>query len=133
MNYSKQREAILQVLRATKSHPNAEWIYEKVKEKVPCVSLATVYRNLSLLEKKGDIIKIDAGFAKDRFDGNPLPHAHFACRACEKVEDLEIGVSLDEAIRKEIGGRAENYSLIYKGLCSDCYNKNHSKLGGNEK
>ena len=52
-NYSRQRETILKVLCSTTSHPTAAWIYERVREEIPKVSLGTVYRNLALLEEDG--------------------------------------------------------------------------------
>jgi len=50
---SKQREAIVRVLKRTSSHPTAEWIYEEVKKEIPNIGLATVYRNLRLLKEAG--------------------------------------------------------------------------------
>ena len=44
--YSKQREAILQVLEDTKAHPTASTIYEEVRKEIPNISLGTIYRNL---------------------------------------------------------------------------------------
>ena len=42
MRYSRQREALLEVLRSTKSHPSAYWIYEELKKDFPKISLGTV-------------------------------------------------------------------------------------------
>ena len=36
---TKQRKVILDILRNTKSHPTADWVYEKVKQKIPNISL----------------------------------------------------------------------------------------------
>ncbi|MFR8974792.1 MAG: transcriptional repressor, partial [Eubacteriales bacterium] len=44
MNFSKQRESILNYLRNTKEHPTAERIYADLKPSLPNLSLATVYR-----------------------------------------------------------------------------------------
>lgn len=54
---SKQREAIIKVLRSTSAHPSAEWIYAKVKKEIPNVGLATVYRNLRLLKERVKSLK----------------------------------------------------------------------------
>ena len=51
MNYSRQREAIINVLKNTTSHPSAAWIYDRVRIQMPNISLGTVYRNLAALEK----------------------------------------------------------------------------------
>ena len=51
-NYSKQRDDLLSILKNSKSHPTAEELYEKVKEKIPNVSRGTVYRNLKDLSTR---------------------------------------------------------------------------------
>ena len=40
--YSRQREVMLNVLRNTKTHPNADWIYTEVRKEIPNISLGTV-------------------------------------------------------------------------------------------
>lgn len=47
MKYSKQREALLTLLRSTRSHPSADWLYENLRKEFPNISLGTVYRNLA--------------------------------------------------------------------------------------
>lgn len=53
---SKQRTLVLDVLKASHEHPNAEEVYLAVKQQLPDISLGTVYRNLNLLEEMGQII-----------------------------------------------------------------------------
>ena len=55
MKYSKQREALLTLLRSTRSHPSADWLYENLRKEFPNISLGTVYRNLAQLAENGDI------------------------------------------------------------------------------
>ena len=57
MNYSRQREIILETLTENVVHPTAEYLHEKVKEKDPKISLATLYRNLNKLAENGIIKK----------------------------------------------------------------------------
>ena len=45
--HSHKRDAILECLRCTTSHPTAEWVYTQLKPTIPDLSLATVYRNLA--------------------------------------------------------------------------------------
>ena len=64
---SRQREAILSSLCSRKDHPTAEQLFLDLKGEYPSLSLATVYRNLKVLEKEGELIRFhtDTG---DRFD-----------------------------------------------------------------
>ena len=43
--HSRKRDAILECLRCTTSHPTAEWVYNQLKPTIPDLSLATVYRS----------------------------------------------------------------------------------------
>ena len=76
---SKQRERILQTLRKTRSHPTAEWVFEKVREQLPKISLGTVYRNLSILKQQGKIRELDFGETSRRYDAFVDEHYHFIC------------------------------------------------------
>ena len=46
LRYSRQREALLRLLKSVTCHPTAEWLYAELKKEFPHISLATVYRSL---------------------------------------------------------------------------------------
>ena len=118
-NYSRQREAILKVLKSTKSHPNANEIYMKVREEIPNISLGTVYRNLAELSVNGDILKLSVdGF--ERFDGDISPHIHLQCRSCGKITDVPIEKGIFKTEEEQFGFSSESYALVVSGLCKDC-------------
>ena len=56
--YSAKREAILQVLRGTDTHPTAEWVFQQLKPQFPDLSLGTVYRNLAAFRQDGTLISV---------------------------------------------------------------------------
>ena len=87
---SMQREALLDNLRQRKDHPTAEQIYVSLKSKIPKISLATVYRNLSLLEERGDIAKVSVVGNMERYDGNTMEHYHFSCTECGAIIDISL-------------------------------------------
>ena len=119
---SKQREAILGVLRSTTSHPAADWIYEQARKKVPNISLGTVYRNLRLLIQEGIIAELTFAGTPSRFDGNTRPHSHFRCERCGRIFDVaEPGhKEIDEKIARKTGFEVLNHQLEFSGLCKDC-------------
>src|SRR2546428_13476915 len=47
------RRVILDVVRATDTHPTAAIVFERVRRRLPRVSLAPVYRNLRRLPAEG--------------------------------------------------------------------------------
>ena len=79
LKYSRQREAIKNYLEGRKDHPTADMVYTAIREVYPNISLGTVYRNLTLLAKQGEISKISCGETSDRFDIRTDPHYHFIC------------------------------------------------------
>lgn len=122
-NNSRKRRAILDVICATKSHPNAENIYETVKPMFPEISLGTVYRNLGVLEADGEIITVGTVDGQARYDGRTDEHAHFICRGCGKVSDVEFDYDTNGLCTKAesaIGIHPDRCSLSFTGLCAEC-------------
>ncbi len=119
---SKQREAILKVLRSTTSHPAADWVYEQVRKKLPHISLGTVYRNLRLLAQEGIISELDFAGTPSRFDANTQPHSHFTCERCGRIFDVAEPAhkEIDERIASKMGLKVFNHRLEFSGLCKDC-------------
>ena len=119
----RKRDAILNCVRATTTHPSAEWVYENVRTQMPDISLATVYRNLSLFKEQGLIRSLGTVNGVERFDGNTEPHVHFICTQCGGVQDLpEISVpeELNSAVARSSGGRVDNCQLSFTGICGEC-------------
>jgi len=117
--HSPKREAILQCLRSTTCHPSAEWVYAQLKPRIPDLSLATVYRNLSLLSDMGLITTLETLDKSIHYDGNTDPHSHFICERCSKIIDLGVERGLPEDI-SELGLLVRHKKIIYYGLCPDC-------------
>ena len=119
----RKRDAILQCVRSTDAHPSADWVFEHVKEQMPDISLATVYRNLALFKDQGLITSLGTVNGVERFDGNTEPHVHFICTQCGDVQDLpEISVpeELNSAVAQSSGGRVDNCQLSFTGICGEC-------------
>lgn len=122
---TKQRKAILEILKSTDVHPTADWIYEQVKKEIPNISLGTVYRNLNVLAENNEISILDYGSTYSRYDGNPQNHYHFKCLECEKIFDLEqpIFTDIDKKINQETPFQTTHHRLEFYGYCPDCQKK----------
>ena len=125
LKYSRQREGILKFLERRTDHPTAETIYEGIREKIPNISLGTVYRNLALLCRTGQIRKLSGEGGSERFDPNTLPHYHFTCERCGCVEDIPMTSmdSLNQLAQAHLGGKVLSHSLMFHGICSRCLEK----------
>jgi Fe2+ or Zn2+ uptake regulation protein len=112
----------LRVIRSTRCHPTADWIFEKAREQMSNISLGTVYRNLSLLRDEGKIQELNFGKGLRRYDGDLRDHYHVRCTVCGKVEDvphISPRISSDE-IEKLTGYRIHGHCLEFQGICSEC-------------
>jgi Fur family peroxide stress response transcriptional regulator len=119
---TRQREAILKVLKGTKSHPTADWIYSEVRKEIPNISLGTVYRNLKLLSERGDIMEIGLSGKLNRYDAYTENHYHFRCDKCDRVFDLgeTVNREINEKVARDTGFWVTDHRLEFRGLCKDC-------------
>jgi Fur family ferric uptake transcriptional regulator len=120
---------ILDELRSSSSHMSADEIYEKVRKRIPRISLATVYRNLELLTKMGLIQKLEWAGTQKRYDGNVKAHYHIRCIECGKVEDLSIGPipAIENAIKGLTNYEIIGHRLEVIGRCPECYKRDQNK------
>ena len=122
----RKRNAILECLRNTDAHPSAEALFQMLQKEHPDISLATVYRNLTLFKQQGMIQSLGTVNGIERFDGNTDPHVHFVCGSCNSVLDLpelDPPESLCSAAAKATGGEVTGCQLIFTGTCQDCLNQ----------
>lgn len=126
MKHSTKRDAICEVLGAKRDHPTADMVYERVREKYPEISLATVYRNLSQLCADGTLIKIGAA-GRERYDIDVSDHTHFFCDTCGDVYDIFTPLCLGglESAEEEIGGKIKFTSTTFRGICKKCLEYNN--------
>ena len=119
---SKQRERIFQTLKKTGSHPTAEWVFDKVREQMPKISLGTVYRNLNILKQQGKVRELDFGETSRRYDAFVDEHYHFVCDHCGIVKDLDLQPQADinERVKNSVPGVVRTHRLDFFGTCSEC-------------
>ena len=120
--HSKQRDAILEALKHTKSHPTADWVYEEVRKQIPNISLGTIYRNLAQLADENMIIKLGIGTSVEHFDGNPDPHYHVMCTTCGSIYDIEAPplLELNQWAEERFSGTVNKHSAVFFGECKEC-------------
>jgi Fe2+ or Zn2+ uptake regulation protein len=121
---TRQRQAILEELRARRCHPTASELFQAVRGRLPSISLGTVYRNLEVLAETGQVVRMRDGGAETRFDGNPLPHAHIYCTSCEQLVDLDVVVpELAQLTGAEVVGfLITSHHVTLHGICDTCRN-----------
>lgn len=121
MRYSRQREAVINALRATTEHPTADMLYTTLRAELPDISLATVYRNLSGLVAAGEAISFSVNGC-EHFDARTQNHYHMVCKSCSRVVDMDIPyrAELDREAAERSGMTVENHFLMFCGVCNNC-------------
>ena len=122
---TRQREAILNILRDADSHPTADRIYDEVRKTIPNISKGTVYRNLKILKETGKISELNLDGTVSRYEDKKDGHYHFRCEKCGKIFDLDepVNHALDEKIAKKTGFTVSYHQLEFRGLCKECQSK----------
>jgi Fe2+ or Zn2+ uptake regulation protein len=87
--FTRQRSAVFDYLRSVESHPTAEDVYLAVREKIPNISLATVYKALEALVDSGLAAKLMYADGPGRYDHRCDAHYHLRCTRTGQVRDLE--------------------------------------------
>ncbi len=116
---TKQRAAILEVIRSERRHYTAEEIFTEAKKRLPTISRATVYNNLHSLEEERLIRRITGEGSSDRYDSSYIPHGHLFCTVCHSVTDFEVPV-FSETLEKIAGAKIDSYELKVRYVCPEC-------------
>lgn len=126
---TRQRRMILEELRNNYTHPTASEVYELVRQKLPRISLGTVYRNLEILSKQGLIRKLELAGAQKRFDGTIEMHYHVRCLSCGRVEDIPVTpVTIREDMLQDMSDfQITGHRLEFVGLCPKCKRNQKAK------
>lgn len=128
LRMTRQRKTILETLKQFQSHPSADEVYQRVRNKLPKISLGTVYRNLEVLSDRGFIKKLETGGAQRRYDANCSDHYHIRCVSCGRVDDImmaERSLGFDTELNASTDYEILEYRIEFVGICPDCRGKNH--------
>jgi Fur family transcriptional regulator, peroxide stress response regulator len=117
-----QRMEIFREVASTEEHPDAEQIFTHVRERIPFVSLDTVYRALALVEQLRLVSRVHVVSDRARFDANTHPHHHYICSRCglirdfcsEEVDNLKIPTEIKS------WGTVVSQRLQVEGTCVNC-------------
>lgn len=122
LRLTHQRLEVAREIACSTEHPDVEAIYRGVRERVPTISLDTVYRTIGDLEKLGLIRRLQALGGPARYDTNLEHHHHFICVRCGVIRDVYgdsyEGIEAPESVAEL--GRVESITVQLRGLCNRC-------------
>jgi Fe2+ or Zn2+ uptake regulation protein len=121
LKVTPQRRLIFEALHDSLQHPSADEIYEIVKEVMPDISVATVYHTINDLVSMGELVELDLGEGKSRYDPLTSQHQHLVCLGCHKVKDILRNPDCVQLLPEEVNGyQIERCDVVFYGRCPDC-------------
>jgi Fur family peroxide stress response transcriptional regulator len=117
-----QRQVLYEVMQQMHGHPSPEDIYEQVRQRIPTISLATVYKNLNLFVESGVLREVSLHHGSRRVEMGGAAHHHMVCSRCKSITDIgedELGL-LPKQEKLTGGFLVERYAVDVIGLCSVC-------------
>ena len=66
-----------------------ELIYEQVRQRIPSISLGTVYKNVKTFLDSGVLKEVTLHHGSLRLESNMTPHHHLVCSSCKAIFDIE--------------------------------------------
>lgn len=88
--FTRQRAAVFAYLHAADGHPTAEQVFAAVRQHMPHISLATVYKALEALVDARLANRLAGDHGPTRYDGRGDPHYHLRCQRSGEVFDLPL-------------------------------------------
>lgn len=122
--FTTQRAAVYRALGEAPSHPTADEIFTEVRDRIPDISLATVYKALEAFVSAGLARKLTTGEGPARYDGRTEDHEHVRCVSCGRVADVD-GLDVTDclgAMEERTDFEVVDYRLELLGHCPRCRN-----------
>ncbi len=122
LGITKQRQAVLQVIRDAEEHLTANQVFDKARHVLPGISFATVYNSLRYLKQEGLIGEVRFGTDASRYDRTLTRHDHAICTGCGKLIDMDLPIPNDLLKKGERLSKfkAESIEVVLRGLCPQC-------------
>jgi len=123
MRVTNQRALILEIIRRGEGHLDADEIYRRARQRVPRLSLSTVYRTLQMLKKLGLVEELHFDEEHHHYELKPsAEHHHLICLGCGRV--IEFHYPLSRYIKRSVpeakGFDIAETEVRMSGYCSKC-------------
>jgi Fur family ferric uptake transcriptional regulator len=120
---TSQRSLLLEVIRESHGHLDADEIHRRARSKDPRISLSTVYRNLNLLKELGLVSELHLDQEHHHYElKEKTDHYHLICSGCERVIEFEspLATQIAMEVEAEQGFLTERIHIDLVGLCCEC-------------
>jgi len=120
---TSQRRLLLDLVRHSEGHLDADELYRLAKEREPRLSLSTVYRSLSLFKELG--LVEERHFAEEHHHyevKRKTEHHHLICLGCGKVIEFECPFAgeMKRDASNKTGFHILGVEVSMEGYCKRC-------------
>jgi Fe2+ or Zn2+ uptake regulation protein len=121
--FTFQRQVIYEAIVDSREHPTPELIYEQVRQRIPSISLGTIYKNVKTFLDSGVLREVTLHHGSLRLESNMTPHHHLVCSSCKAIFDIdESAVEPVRLLKTELpaGFSIRQCRVEFVGMCKSC-------------
>jgi len=103
-------------------HMNIDDLYKKLLDKLPSVSLATVYKNINAMVEKVFLQELKIPNSKTFYELAKTEHSHLFCSECGYIEDIMLNSNdIAKQVSKINSFKINSTNIVLSGICNKCY------------
>ncbi len=117
LRMTRQRQEVYRTLMQERNHPTANDVFMRVKDRLPNISLATVYNCLEALVQHGIIRQVNFERESSRYCPNLSEHGHFHDESTGVIHDVNFkpGINLSDLLNLPDGAVIEDVEITLRG------------------
>ena len=117
LRMTRQRWEVYRLLMDQRDHPTANDVFMRIKDRLPNISLATVYNCLEALVQHGVIRQVNFERESSRFCPNLADHGHFHDKRSGAIHDVTFkpGVNLADVLDLPPGTVITDVEITLRG------------------
>lgn len=117
LRMTRQRQEIYRILIEHRDHPTANEVFMRAKDRLPNLSLATVYNCLEALVQHGIIRQVNFERESSRYCPNLREHGHFHDEATGVIHDVDFkpGFNLADILDLPPGFVVDDIEITLRG------------------
>jgi Fe2+ or Zn2+ uptake regulation protein len=117
LRMTRQRQEVYRSLMQQRNHPTANDVFMRVKDRLPNISLATVYNCLEALVQHGIIRQVNFDRESSRYCPNLSEHGHFHDASTGVIHDVGFkpGVNLADVLDLPPGAIVDGVEITLRG------------------
>ena len=117
LRMTRQRQEIYRILMERRDHPTAHEVFMRAKDRLPNISLATVYNCLEALVQHGIIRQVHFERESSRYCPNQREHGHFHDSRTGVIHDVDFkpGTNLADVLVLPPGAVIEDVEITLRG------------------